>query len=81
MRSRRCTQSGILSSLGNGTTTDSSTPVQVQGLTSGVTAMTGDDHTCAIVTGRAWCWGDNEYGQLGNGTTMNSSTPIKVVGW
>jgi alpha-tubulin suppressor-like RCC1 family protein len=69
--------------LGNGTTTNSSTPVQVGGVggaLSGVIAIaTGGYHTCALVSsGGADCWGDNEFGELGNGTTTNSSTPVQV---
>jgi hypothetical protein len=65
--------------LGDGTTTDRSTPVAVQGLT-GVTAITaGDYHSCALLTtGMVECWGANWSGQLGDGSGASSSTPVVV---
>ncbi len=68
--------------LGDGTTTRSLTPIQVSGLTSGVTAVaTGNFHTCAIATGGAVkCWGVNTTGQLGDGTVTQRLTPVAVTG-
>ncbi len=67
--------------LGNGTTTNSSTPVQVTGITSGATAISaGANHTCAIVSGAAKCWGLNISGQLGTDFIAPSYTPAEVVG-
>ncbi|MFZ1086587.1 MAG: InlB B-repeat-containing protein [Terracidiphilus sp.] len=73
--------------LGNGTTTDSSLPVQVLGpggtgyLSEIVAVMGGEQHNFALKSdGTVWAWGDNSHAQLGNGTTANSSTPVQVSG-
>ena len=73
--------------LGDGTRTDSTTPVQVihpsdpTGFLTGVSAVAPDySHTMALLgddTLRGWGW--NASGQLGDGTRTASSTPVQVV--
>ena len=67
--------------LGDGTTTDRSTPVQVSGITTAAQISLGYTHSCAILQdGTIECWGQNFYGQLGDGTNSDSATPVQVSG-
>lgn len=86
-----CYGSGV-GRLGDGTTTNRSTPVLVLSgeqdpndsesyLKDIIAISAGEDHCLALdVNGVVWAWGYNYYGQLGNGTTDPCTTPVKVVG-
>jgi alpha-tubulin suppressor-like RCC1 family protein len=77
----KCWGAGASGQLGNGATSQSGVPVQVTGLTAGVTSFAlGANFTCAVVNGGASCWGLNSSGQLGNGGTTNSNVPVPVSG-
>jgi len=67
--------------LGDGTTTDKLTPVQIPGFGRLVAIAAGLFHTLAVKDdGTVWAWGNNTFGQLGDGTTTSRSTPVQVTG-
>ncbi|HEX6940942.1 MAG TPA: hypothetical protein VF158_16105 [Longimicrobiales bacterium] len=77
-----CWGSNEFGQLGDGTNTNSSTPMAVEapaGVTlSGVVA--GSEHTCALsAAGPAYCWGTDLNGQLGDGRTIDSNVPVIVA--
>jgi len=67
--------------LGDGTTTDRTSPVAVLGGLSFAAVSAGYRYTCGVTTaGAAYCWGNNTFGQLGDGTTTDRTSPVAVLG-
>ncbi|MDO8240460.1 MAG: hypothetical protein Q7T51_00540, partial [Candidatus Moranbacteria bacterium] len=73
--------------LGDTTTTQRLTPVQVKGvggsgyLTDAVVIAVGNSHSLAIKSdGTVWAWGANDYGQLGDNSITQRLTPIQTSG-
>ncbi|TGK24665.1 chromosome condensation regulator [Leptospira yasudae] len=79
-----------LGQLGNGatgltSTTISTNPVPVVGLTDVIQVVAGSQHSAALTSsGEVYVWGRSQYGNLGNGvigtSTAAQSTPLKVAG-
>ena len=75
----RCWGHNDFGQLGDRTTTDSATPVQVQGIVNPLAIAGGEGHTCALMPDRSvMCWGQNTSGSLGDGTGVNSQAPVKM---
>ena len=66
-------------SVGDNTTTNRSSPVQIGALTTWTKFAVGSYHSAAIRTdGTLWTWGYNGYGQLGLGDTTQRNSPVQV---
>ena len=64
--------------LGDGTTVNKSTPVQV--MSGAIAVACGGRHSLFLKSdGSVWASGLNNYGQLGDGTTGSKSTPVQVL--
>jgi alpha-tubulin suppressor-like RCC1 family protein len=70
--------------LGNGSSTDRATPVEVAlphsaANTTWAYVAAGNHHTLALTAnGHLYAWGGNDYGQLGNGTEMTALLPTPI---
>ena len=76
--SLQCWGENLRGQIGDGTTTDRSSPVGVS-IPSGRTGIAiglGGEHSCAVLdNGSVYCWGYNSFGQIGDGTTSTRATP------
>lgn len=78
----KCWGRNNLGQLGDSSLNNASSPVDVNGLTSGVISLSVSGATsCAVLsTGEAKCWGSNLNGQLGDGTVISKAAPVTVSG-
>jgi len=78
-----CWGGNIAGALGDGTTTNSSVPIDVSGGAANMAAISGGRYiTCSVDTsGRTRCWGLNLDGQVGNGTTTSPVVTPTLVAW
>jgi len=76
----KCWGRNLDGQLGDGTRTNSSTPVTVAGLPGAASDIAvGQRHACALVAGATWCWG-LDGGRLGDTAVADRVTPIVIAG-
>ena len=77
----QCWGNNSAGQLGNNTTTNSTLPVSVVGLTTATSTTTGASHSCSLLSnGTMKCWGNGALGKLCNNSTANSLVPVTSSG-
>jgi alpha-tubulin suppressor-like RCC1 family protein len=77
----RCWGYNPFGQLGNNSTTNSSYPVTVSGVTTATQVAAGHNHTCVLLSDTTVkCFGYNSYGEIGDNTNTNRTVPTQVVG-
>lgn len=78
----RCWGRGDSGQLGFGTTpagTGLAQPVAIENFGPVTALVAASSHSCAVVAGAAFCWGNNRWGQLGHGKASSSNKPVAVL--
>lgn len=68
---------------GTGGTSDVSVPTAIAttaGTLQADTVSAGDNHACAVLQARVYCWGDNTNGKLGDNSNTTRHSPVPVTG-
>lgn len=64
--------------LGNGSTSNLTTPTKIT-LPGTLSAFaSGTSHACAIISSKLYCWGNNAVGQLGIGDLVSHNSPVQI---